>query len=238
VEEWPAGAGDELGAAGDLGGGDLGAGELGPGDGFDTGGAFGTGLQRRPPGALSPAERAIRRRNRRLMGFVLLPSIVIGAIALVAALAASSTGPSVHPLDVPAGYQAISGDGYFAYSVPSSWSQSSAYTDDVGDLDYQGATGWAAEHLDARANPPTAGETPPNTFAAFGEPKPTPYQIGAATPTRVDGATVAFRYTVTRPGGFEATAVDAWQGSSGAEIWLLIDADPSTTSAILASLRD
>ena len=42
---------------------------------------------------------------------------------------------------------------------------------------------------------------------------------------------------MTRPGGFEATAIDAWQSSSGAEIWLLVRADPATTAAVLASLQ-
>ena len=47
---------------------------------------------------------------------------------------------------------------------------------------------------------------------------------------------MAFRYIPDRPGGFQATAVDAWQASTGAEIWLLVDADAATTSRILASL--
>ena len=47
---------------------------------------------------------------------------------------------------------------------------------------------------------------------------------------------MAYRYTMTRPGGFEATAIDAWQSSSGAEIWLVVRADPATTAAVLASL--
>jgi hypothetical protein len=42
---------------------------------------------------------------------------------------------------------------------------------------------------------------------------------------------------MTRPGGFAATAVDAWRSATGAELWLVVDADPATTSAILASLK-
>jgi hypothetical protein len=193
-------------------------------------------LERRRDSELTPAELAARRRNRRWLGLVIVPSLLVGAVALVAALAASSGGSSVRPLSVPHGYKAVS-DGYFAYAVPTSWSQSAAYTDDVGDLDTQGVTGWAAEHVDARATPPVPGEKPPGSFTAFGEPQPTPYQIGGATPIRVSGATVAYRYLVTRPGGFQATAIDAWQTSSGAEIWLLVDADPGTTATILASLK-
>jgi len=191
-------------------------------------------VQRR--GALSPVDAATARRNRRWMLLVLAPALVIGVAALVVTLAVSSSGSSVHPSNVPAGYQAVS-DGYFGYAVPSSWSQSSAYTDDVGDLDTAGQSGWVAEHLGARQTPPVAGEAPPKSLAAFGEPQPAPYHLGPATPTRVNGAAVAFRYTMTRPGGFEATAIDAWQSSSGAEIWLLVRADPATTAAVLSSLR-
>ncbi len=171
------------------------------------------------------------------MALVLAPSLVVGAIALILTLAASSKGPSVHPIDVPAGFQAVSADGYFAYSVPFSWSQSAAYTDDVGDLAYSGQSGWAAEHLGARPTSPQPEEAPPTSLAAFGEPQPAPYRLGAATPTQVKGAAVAYRYTMTRPGGFEATAVDAWQSSSGAEIWLVVRADPATTAAVLASFQ-
>jgi hypothetical protein len=193
-------------------------------------------LEPRRSAQLSPAERATQRRNRRLLAFVLVPSVLVGVVALMAALIASRSSSSIRPLHVPPGYHAVS-DGYFAYAVPTSWSQSDAYTDDVGDLDTQGTTGWAAEHVGARADPPKPGETPPSSFAAFGEPRPTAYQIGPATPVTVAGATVAYRYLVTRSGGFHATAIDAWQTNTGAELWLLIDANPSTTSTILASLR-
>jgi hypothetical protein len=195
------------------------------------------GIERLQRGALSPVDAATARRNRRWMALVLAPSLLVGAIALILTVAASSKGPSVHPIDVPAGYHAVSGDGYFAYSVPSSWSQSAAYTDNVGDLSYSGQSGWVAEHLDARATRPEPEETPPRSLAAFGEPQPTPYHLGSAAPTQVKGATAAYRFTMTRPGGFEATAIDAWQASSGAEIWLVIRADPATTAAVIASLQ-
>ena len=77
-------------------------------------------VERHRPGTLSPVDAATARRNRRWMALVLAPSLVVGALALILTVAASSKGPSVHPVDVPAGYQAISGDGYFAYAVPSS----------------------------------------------------------------------------------------------------------------------
>jgi hypothetical protein len=195
----------------------------------------GGGLDRRRSGELTPWEQAIRRKNRRWMMVVAVPAVLVGTVALVATLLASSGGTTVRPRVVPVGYRAVS-DGYFGYAVPTAWSQSNAYTDDVGDLDNQGPTGWAAEHLGARSSPPPAGEAAPASFATFGESRPVPYRLGPASPVRVKGAAVAYRYTLTRPGGFQAVAVDAWQATSGAEIWLLVHADPATTSAVVASL--
>jgi hypothetical protein len=195
-------------------------------------------LDRRRGGAeLTEAERVLRRRNRRLLVVIGIPALIVGAVSLIASVLAGRGSPSVHPRAVPAGYRALSSDGVFAYAVPSDWTTNSAYSDDVGDLDTQGKAGWVAEHLGARATPPVAGESPPSSFAAFGEPKPSPYHLGPAQPTTVPGASVAFRYQMTRLGGFVGTAIDAWQSGSGAELWLLIDAPPATTETILTTLN-
>jgi hypothetical protein len=195
-----------------------------------------TAVERHRSGELTPVERAVRRRNRRWMTLVLAPSLLLGGAALVAALLADTGGSSVHPRVVPSGYRSVS-DRYFAYAVPTSWIQNNAYTDDVGDLDTSGSTGWVAEHVAGRTSPPVAGEAPPASFATFGEPRPIAYHVGPATATQVKGATVAYRYILTRPGGFEATAIDAWQSGSEAELWLLVRADPATTAAVLTSLN-
>ena len=55
------------------------------------------GIERHQPGALSPVDAATARRNRRWMVLVLAPALVVGAIALILTVAASSKGPSVHP---------------------------------------------------------------------------------------------------------------------------------------------
>ena len=185
---------------------------------------------------LTPAERALRRKNRRWLLVIGVPAIVLGGAALIAAVLADSSTSSVHPLSVPAGYKAVS-DGIFAYAVPASWSTSTLYSDNVGDLDTAGASGWAAEHVDTRATAPSLGEPPPNVFQAFGQDKPSAFQVTAGEPAEVSGADTAFRYVITRPGGFEAAALDVWQSSSNAEIWLLVDAPPTTTAQILATLR-
>lgn len=214
--------------------------ELPPAGPDDTGlipaGGSGDGVERRRYGALEEFDPIQARRNRRWMGLVLFPAVLVGVAALIAALLAGSSSPSVHPSDVPAGFQAIS-DGYFGYAVPKSWSQNNAYTDDAGDLDYSGKTGWVAEHVGVRATAPTPGEPAPAPLAAFGESRATPYRLSDAQPTSVAGATTAYRYQMTRPGGFTATAVDAWIAKSGAEVWFLFHTDPATTATILASMQ-
>ena len=47
---------------------------------------------------------------------------------------------------------------------------------------------------------------------------------------------MAYRHLLTRPGGFQAVAIDAWQAGSGAEVWLLVHADPATTATVIGSL--
>ena len=185
---------------------------------------------------LTPAERQVRRRNRKLMAWVAVPAVLLGAAALAASLIVSGGPPAPKPLKVPAGYQAVN-DGVFAYSIPLSWSKNLAYSDDNGDLAYSGTDGWVGEYLGARDSAPGEGEKPPASFADFGETRPTPYTIGSAQKIGVAGATVAYRYEVTRPGGFTAVAIDAWQSSSGAEVWMLIHAPDAVTNTILSTLR-
>ena len=198
------------------------------------------GIERRRAGQieapLTPAERQLRRRNRKLMAWVAIPALLLGAAALAASLAAGSGPPAPRPLTVPAGYQAVN-DGVFAYSVPRSWSKNLAYSDDTGDLDYSGSSGWVGEYLGARQSAPVGGERPPASFSVFGQNRPTPYAVGPAQKVTVAGATVAYRYLITRPDGFEAVAINAWQSSSGAEIWLLVHAPADVTSTIIGSLQ-
>jgi hypothetical protein len=196
----------------------------------------GGALERRRGGELTPAEKKVRRRNRQWFMVIAIPSALLGVAALTASIIADQSTPSVKPVSVPVGYKAVS-DGVFAYAVPAAWTTNDLYSDDVGDLDTSGPAGWVAEHVGARPSPPVAGEAPPAALRAFGVNTPSPYQISAGQPTRVPGAAVAFRYQVSRPGGFQATAIDAWQSGSGAEIWLLVDASPATTAQILGTFK-
>ena len=183
---------------------------------------------------LTEEEIKQRRRNRRRLLFVVVPSVLLTATTLVALMLAGSTPPPVKPLSVPSGWSP-STDGYFAFAFPSTWSTNDLYADNTGDNDLSGTTGWVAEHIGIRKTPPVIGEAAPQTLQAFGMQSPTPYSLTEGTPIDVPGA-VAFRYYMTRPGGFKATVIDAWR-SLGAEIWLVVDSDPATTKTILASLN-
>jgi hypothetical protein len=184
---------------------------------------------------LTPEEHQARRRNRRWLLVVFCSSVGLLIAALVASGIAQSNEPTGPKISVPAGYKAVN-DGYFSYAVPASWSTNPTYTDSAGDMDTAGPTGWAGEHISYRTTAPAAGEAPPAVLDAFGVPRPEPIHLADAAPIDVRGAEAAYSYQVTRPGGFRATAVDAWDSRHGVELWLLVDASPAITASILGSL--
>lgn len=195
----------------------------------------GKALEQRRRAELTPAERIQQKRNRRLLLVVAIPALFLGVAALIATVLADAGSPNPHPRFVPAGYHAVT-DGVFSYAVPNSWSKNDAYSDDAGDLYTSGASGWVGDHLTARATAPAPGEAPPQVFQSFGMPRPAPFEQGPATRIQVRGTTVAYQYEISRPGGFTATAVNAWESSSGAELWLLVDASPQVTAELIATL--
>jgi hypothetical protein len=185
---------------------------------------------------LDPAERSARRRNRRWLLLIFVPSVAILVLALITSGVAQSNAPKGPAQAAPSGYRTVD-DGYFTYVVPSSWATNGSYTDSTGDLDTSGPSGWAGEHLGFRTTAPVPGETRPVSLESFGMSRPEPYQLGLARPTSIKGAAAAFAYDVTRPGGFRATAVDAWDARADVEIWMFVDAPPDVTARILASLE-
>jgi hypothetical protein len=196
----------------------------------------GGSLEPRRGAELTPAERAQRKHSRRLLLTVAVPAVLLGLAALIASILADSGTPSPHPLFVPAGYHAV-GDGVFSYAVPNSWSKNDAYSDDAGDLETSGTTGWVGDHLTARPTAPAPGEAAPQVFESFGQDRPTPFALGNPVKIQVPRTTVAYRYDITRPGGFSATAIDAWESSSGAELWLIVQGDAHTTTRVISTLN-
>ncbi len=187
------------------------------------------------PLVLDGEQLEARRRNRFWLIAISAVTLAILVGALVASAVANSNqpkGPSIIP---PPGYHQIR-DSYFAYAVPSAWVNNPAQSDQTGDVVTAGDGGFAAEHIAFRATPSVAGEPQPAVLQAFGAAHPTPYTTSAATPLTVPGASVAFRYRVTRPGGFEAVLVNAYNYDAAVEIWLMIQAPPDVTARILSSL--
>lgn len=185
---------------------------------------------------LTPAEVAARRSNRRWMLFLAVPSVVILVLALIATGVFVNNEPSGPKISVPAGYQAID-DGYFSYAVPQQWKNNPANTDQAGDMDTSGPSGFAGEHSSLERNPPVLGEKPPVQLEALGSAEPAPFALSAGRAVVIPGASTAFRYTASRPGGFHATVIDAYDYRAAVELWLMIQAPPNVTSTIVSSLR-
>jgi len=185
---------------------------------------------------LTPEELVARRRNRRLLLGVVLPSIVILALALVATTIFWGNEPSGPSISAPAGYKAVS-DGYFAYAVPKAWATNPSFTDDAGDIDTSGSSGWAGEHRAYRFTAPVLGETAPAALQAFGMSRAAAFDLAGGHPVNVPGAAVSFGYTATRPGGFRATVIDSWNSRTGVELWLMVAAPGPVTEQIVSSLR-
>jgi hypothetical protein len=185
---------------------------------------------------LTPDEVAARRRNRRWMLGLAIPSVAILVLALVATAVYQANLPSGPRIAAPPGYKAVN-DGYFSYVVPSTWATNGAFTDSAGDVETSGPNGWVGEHIDFLLAAPALDEAQPESLQAFGEPRPEPYELSDGHPIPVKGAAVAYLYTVIRAGGFRAVAVDAWDARADVEIWLMVDAPPAVTTQLLGSLQ-
>lgn len=185
---------------------------------------------------LTPAERLRRRSNRRWMvGLAAGSAFIVGAALLVSAIETSRepNGPSI---SAPAGYKVVK-DGYFSYAVPKAWSTNQAYTDQAGDVDTSGPSGWAGQHIDYLLHAPTLQATPPVALQAFGQAVPSPFTLTQGHEIPVKGASVAFEYQASRPGGFHAVVVHVWSSATDVELWLMVDAPSAQSAVILASLE-
>lgn len=184
---------------------------------------------------LTPEERIARRRNRRWMLGLAIPSVIVLAAALVASQVSWNNEPRGPAITAPAGYKALN-DGYFSYVVPVGWNQDPANTDSAGDVDTSGPTGWAGEHIGYRTSAPVLGEAPPVSLRAFGVARPSRFDLVGGHPVAVKGA-AAISYTATRPDGFRATVIDAWDARAGVELWLMVNAPAPITEQVLESLQ-
>ena len=167
---------------------------------------------------------------------LVVPSVFILAAALISTAFFVGNEPSGPTIAVPAGYHAVD-DGYFSYAVPSTWATNPANTDQAGDVDTSGPSGFAGEHIDYLKGAPVVGAPPPAALQAFGVARPIPFKLSGGRPIAVPGTSAAFLYTAIRGGSAQATVVDAYDAGAGVEIWLMIEAPGDVTNQILASLR-
>lgn len=185
---------------------------------------------------LTPAERLRRRSNRRWMVGLAVGSILILGAALLVSAIETSREPNGPSISAPVGYQVVR-DGYFSYVVPAAWSTNQAYTDQAGDVDTSGPSGWAGQHIGYLLHAPTLQAAPPTALQAFGQPAPSPFSLAHGHEITVQGASVAFEYQASRPGGFQAVVVHAWSSTTDVELWLMVDAPSAQRAVIISSLK-
>ena len=185
---------------------------------------------------LTPAEIQARRSNRRWMSILAILSIFVLASALAATAIYNSNEPNGPNVKAPPGYQTVR-DGYFAYIVPTAWTNNGSFTDSAGDVENSGATGFAAQHIAALKNPPTLGETPPVALQALGTAHPEALTLTDGHRVLVKGASTAFAYTATRPDGFRASVIDAYNYGAAVELWLVVSGPDDVTTSVLNSLE-
>jgi hypothetical protein len=196
---------------------------------------------RRPPlpartGDLPPPRSQVRR-NRTWMTLLLLTPVILAGLAVLAFATDGGGGPSVKPRSVPAGYDAIT-DSYFGYVVPKSYQQNTTWTDQNADFFYGEAPAFVAETLLITKMSPTPSSHPPASFGSFGQLKsPVPYTVSDGHAVRIPGTAFAYEESITRPGGYHALALDAWERDSSTQVWLLIRAPARVTSTVVASLQ-
>lgn len=219
---------------------------------FDGGGTRTPGrrafdIDRRPIGAgvdrhkdrgldLTPDEVVARRHNRRWMVGLLLVSCAILVPSLIAMAVYASNEPNGPRISAPAGYKVVN-DAYFGYVVPETWSNNQEFTDQEGDVDTSGPDGWVGENRAYFRTTPTIDTPPPSSLQAFNMPRPTPFTLTAGHAIIVPGASGAFEYTATRPGGFQAQVIDSWSDRTGVEVWLMVHASTQVSDQLISSLR-
>jgi hypothetical protein len=183
-----------------------------------------------------PVTRERVRRTRRWLLLLLLTPICLFGISILAFGTSGPPEPVVHPRVTPHGWQAVT-DAYFGYAVPAGYKQNTTWTSQNGQFFYGTPKAYVAETEAILKTSPAADTAPPSAFQSFGEPKLVTYTAGPAHRVSVPGVRIAFERTITRPGGWTATAVDVWEKISSTQAWLLIHAPASVTRQVIASFQ-
>jgi hypothetical protein len=183
-----------------------------------------------------PVTRRRVRKVRIWMTLLLLTPVCLALISLLAFGTSGPPEPVIHPRSTPHGYQAIT-DADFGYAIPSGYQQNTTWTDQNADFLYGSSGAFVAETLASPDHPPTASSPPPLSFSSFGEPRLVPFTAHGMHAVTVPGTRQAWEEQITRPGGWIATAVDAWEADTSTQIWLLVHAPAGIARTVVASLQ-
>jgi hypothetical protein len=183
------------------------------------------------------ASRSIQaRRNHRWMLLMAMTPVVFGILYALGVFTGGDPEPVVNPIHTPAGYSGVT-DAYFGFAIPSNWKENSAFSDSNGDFYYNGPGGWVGERESIAKTSPTPSTPVPESLKSFDIAVPTGFTLVGGHRITVPGATYAWAVTLTRPGGFRASAVDVWEAHSQTELWMMVNSSASTDRTVIDSLQ-
>lgn len=132
---------------------------------------------------------------------------------------------------VPAGYRDVANP-YYAFSIPKSWKENSAKSDQNGDAFYQGRSGSAGETTAITKTRPRTNALPQIIGLFFGP----HYRVVRRQPTTIPHATFAQLDTLQAAGGKTATLYHGWVAGTQTEFWVIFTGSPATVSKMAATL--
>jgi hypothetical protein len=176
------------------------------------------------------------RRNRRWMLLMAMTPVVFGVLYALGVFTGGDPEPVVNPLHTPPGYTGVT-DAYYGFAIPNNWKQNSAFSDSNGDFYYNGPGGWVGESEIIAKTSPSPASPVPESLKSFDTAIPTGFTLVGGHRINVPGTAFAWAVTLTRPGGFKASAVDVWEARSQTQLWLMVNSSPATDRTIIESLK-
>lgn len=170
-------------------------------------------------------------KNWKWLAFLALGPVCVAATFVAASHLKSPANYDLKP-PVPAGYRAVANP-YYAFSVPKSWKENSAKSDENGDLFYQGRSGTAGETTAITKTRPPSDEPIPSIITLYFEPH---YRVVSRRQAVIPHATLAQIDTLRAANGRSATLYHGWVKRTQTEFWVLFSGSPATVSKMAATL--
>jgi hypothetical protein len=180
--------------------------------------------------------QARARRNHLWMLLMALTPVVFGILYVLGVFTGGDPEPVVNPIHTPAGYTGVT-DAYFGFAIPKGWTENNAYSDANGDFEYNGKGGWAGERESIQKVSPGVNNPVPVPLQSFEIGVPTPFKVSGKHRVTIPGIAWAYQMTLTRPGGFRAEAINAWEPHSQTELWLMVTSSATVDHTVLSSLQ-